>query len=82
MYAARAMLHRYAPRTAASHGRWFAPQPRHYSYLSRKAGPCGEAMPMRGRGEGRQGQAAEGWQGADAATMTTPPCAVPITAAC
>ena len=40
--------------------------PRHYNYLSRRAGPCGEAMPTRGRGERRLSRAAEGWQGADA----------------
>ena len=55
--------------------------PRHYDYLSRKTGPCGEAMPTRGRGEGRQSNAAEGWQGADA-TSITPPCALSTTAAC
>ena len=39
MYAPRVMLHRYTPRD--------------YNHLSRRAGPCGEAMPTRGRGEGQ-----------------------------
>ena len=29
---------------------------RHYNYLARRAGPCSEAMPTRGRGEARQSQ--------------------------
>ena len=33
--------------------------PRHYNYLRRRAGPCGEAMPTRGRGKGRLSHAAE-----------------------
>ena len=49
--------------------------PRHDNYLSRRAGPCGEAMSTRGRGLGRLSHAAEGWQGADATSMR-PPCAL------
>ena len=37
-----------------------------------KHGPCGEAMPTRGRGEGRQRHVAEGWQGAGATSMIPP----------
>ena len=44
--------------------------PRHNKYLLRRAGPCGEAMPTRGPGKGRLSHAAEGWQGADATSMT------------
>ena len=53
----------------------FATKPR-YCYPSPKAyGPCGEAMPTRGCGEGQQSPAADGWQGADATSMT-PRCGV------
>ena len=53
----------------------FATKPR-YCYPSPTAyGPCGEAMPTRGCGEGQQSHAAEGWQGTDATSMT-PRCGV------
>ena len=60
-YSPRVKPHRYTPR--------------HFNNLSRRAAPCGEAMPTRGRGEGQQSHAAEGWQGADA-TSIRPPCAL------
>ena len=42
-------------------------------YLSyQRHGPCGEAMPTRGRREGRESHAAEGSQGANATSMTLP----------
>ena len=38
-----------------------------------KRGPCGEAMPTRGRGGGRRSHVvAEGWRGAGGTPMATP----------
>ena len=55
---------------------------RHTKLLShQRRGQCGEAIPTRGRREGRQSHASRGWQGADATSMT-PPRALSTTAAC
>ena len=52
---------------AGSLGRWFAP---HQATTQYTHGPCGEAMPALGRGEGQQSFVAEGWRGAHATSMT------------
>ena len=52
---------------AGSLGRWFA---QHQVTTQHRHGPCGEAMPAQGSGEGQQSLVAEGWQGAHATSMT------------
>ena len=71
-YAPGEIMHRLTKNPAYSASRMYAPRvmphrynPRPYNCLSRRAGPCGAAMPTRGRGVGRQCHATEGWQGAD-----------------
>lgn len=44
----------------------------HQATTQQRHGPCGEAMPTRGRVEGWQNHAAEGGQGADATSMIPP----------
>ena len=64
---------------ASSHGRCFAP---HSAIISPKAWPVWRGhKSTRGRREGRPSHAVEGWQRADATSMT-PPSALLTTAAC
>ena len=70
IYLRHVCTHSVSEKEAGSHGRWFATPHQAITISHQRHGPCGEALPTRGCGEGQRSHVVEGWQGADATSLT------------